>query len=112
MSLANAEAMMLVIPAARAAISKILAKGGMPQIEIAKMLGITQAAISKYLSGDYSKRVKELEKGISSEGIAERIASQVISGASVSDIAASLDLIARNKAIMRLALGISAKRGK
>ncbi|MGI0133868.1 MAG: helix-turn-helix domain-containing protein [Candidatus Micrarchaeaceae archaeon] len=108
MSLANEEAMMLIIPAARAGVSKILKKEhSMTQAKIAKILGTTQAAISKYLNGRYSKKVKELEKRIVSEGIADKIAANIANGATEKSVSSSLDGIARNKAVVRMALRLS-----
>lgn len=53
----------LILPAIRAGVTKELyKKHKLSQVEIAKKLGITQAAVSKYLSGDYGKGIKELEK--------------------------------------------------
>jgi predicted transcriptional regulator len=50
------------IPATRASIAKILAnKYNFSQLEIALKLGITQAAVSKYLNGKYSNEIKRLE---------------------------------------------------
>jgi hypothetical protein len=51
------------IPALRASIAKILfEKYNLTQMEIALKLGVTQAAISKYLSGKYSKEIKTIER--------------------------------------------------
>jgi predicted transcriptional regulator len=53
----------LILPAVRAGLIKRLYKERkMSQTEIAERLGITQAAVSKYLSGNYSKTLKDLEK--------------------------------------------------
>jgi predicted transcriptional regulator len=50
------------IPATRASIAKILVnKYNFSQPEIALKLGITQAAVSKYLNGKYSNKIKKLE---------------------------------------------------
>lgn len=51
------------IPAIRAKIAKILANEyNLKQTKIALKLGVTQAAVSKYLSGKYSEEIKRLEK--------------------------------------------------
>jgi predicted transcriptional regulator len=50
------------IPAIRANTAKTLAsKYNFSQLEIASKLGITQAAVSKYLNGKYSSEIKRLE---------------------------------------------------
>jgi len=51
------------IPAVRASVAKKLSKNyNITQIDIASVLGITQAAVSNYLTGKYGKRIKKLEK--------------------------------------------------
>src|SRR5579875_2822820 len=112
MSLANEEAMMLIIPAARAAVSKILKKEqGMTQAEISKILGTTQAAVSKYLNGNYSAKIKALEKKIDSSGISASIAKGVAAGATRAEVSADLDGIARHNSILRAALKLTGKQG-
>jgi predicted transcriptional regulator len=50
------------LPATRASIAKVLARDyKFSQNQIAFSLGITQAAVSKYLSGKYSNKIKKLE---------------------------------------------------
>ena len=52
-----------VIPAIRSAIAKELKnKYKIKEEEIAKYLGIAQAAVSKYISGKYSKKVLAIEE--------------------------------------------------
>ena len=61
----------LFIPAIRAGVTKELYNEyNFNQVEIAKKLGITQAAVSKYIAGKYSKEIKSLEN---SKGIKEYI---------------------------------------
>lgn len=51
------------IPAVRASVAKNLSKNyDMTQVNIASTLGVTQAAVSNYLTGKYSKKIKKLEK--------------------------------------------------
>lgn len=50
------------IPALKIAVAKELKERGLKQIEIANILGLTQAAISKYFAEKYSKEVKRIEK--------------------------------------------------
>ena len=49
------------LPAIKAGVAKELAKRGFTQVDIAAQLGLTQAAVSKYLSGNYSDSIKQLE---------------------------------------------------
>lgn len=68
----------------RIAIAKQLSeKYGFDQTMISKKLGVTQAAVSKYLNGDYSNEFKELLKNqiVEEDGtqIAKQIAEEQIS---------------------------------
>jgi predicted transcriptional regulator len=67
-----------IIPAARAAlIIELKKKYDIKEEAISKYVGITQAAISKYLNGRYSTRIKEIVEKIDKttiETYAERIA--------------------------------------
>ncbi len=64
----------LIIPAARSVIAKELKERyHLTEQEIAARLGIAQAAVSKYLSGKYSDRIKDMESRISKEWIAGKI---------------------------------------
>ncbi len=48
------------VPAVKAQTARILSdKHGFSQMEIAASLGLTQAAVSKYLSGSYSDEVRD-----------------------------------------------------
>src|SRR3989304_5726175 len=49
----------------------------MTQVGIATKLNLTQAAISKYLSGDYSNDLRTLEKNEKMQHIAKKIASHI-----------------------------------
>jgi predicted transcriptional regulator len=69
------------LPAMRANITKILDKKyDFTQEEIADRLGLTQAAVSKYLSGDYSKEVKVVENISEIKKMAEMVAGQIAVG--------------------------------
>jgi len=51
-----------LLPALRVGVTKELAeKYNLNQVEIASKLGITQAAVSKYLSDRYAQNIKEIE---------------------------------------------------
>ena len=73
-------AMRIVVPAMRVAVAKKLSERGMSQVEIAKRLGVAQAAISKYLNSDYSKRIAALERLIARHKLERRIVELALSG--------------------------------
>ncbi|MEM5853102.1 MAG: helix-turn-helix domain-containing protein [Candidatus Aenigmatarchaeota archaeon] len=51
-----------IIPAVRVRTTKQLYANGMKQEDIAMKLGLTQAAISKYLTGKYTQEIRKLER--------------------------------------------------
>ncbi len=66
------------LPAIRASVTKELSsQHKWNQTEIAKTLGVTQAAVSKYLSGKYAKNIKILEETKEVKNIGKEIASNV-----------------------------------
>jgi len=66
------------LPAMRANVTKILAdRYNFTQLEIASKLGLTQAAVSKYLSGDYSPEVKVVEKVSEIKAMAKDVARKI-----------------------------------
>lgn len=67
-----------IIPAVRVRVAKELYSKGLKQEEIGEKLGLTQAAISKYLSGKYTKGIKKLEKSKIVEKISEEIARAIL----------------------------------
>ncbi len=101
----------LSIPAIRYALAHELAvKYGMEQSRIAVSLGITQAAVNKYLSGKCSVKISKLGKAVLSKGIL----SSEIMGAAVSSNTEKLnglmDRIASGEGMVDLArrvLGMS-----
>ncbi len=69
------------LPAIRAGITKELSnKYSYNQTEIASKLGITQAAVSKYLTGDYTEPIKHLENSKELRDVIENIASNIANG--------------------------------
>jgi predicted transcriptional regulator len=67
------------IPATRASIAKVLAKEhNFSQIQIAFLLRITQAAVSKYLSGKYGKKIKKLENTKFVKSISFALANSIV----------------------------------
>ncbi len=80
------------IPAVRIAVAKLLkAKYKMGQAEIANRMGITQAAVNKYLNGRYSDKIKRIATGIKAEGFDKKIAAMIASGKKVSLVNENID---------------------
>jgi len=66
------------LPAMRASTIKLLSgKYKLTQADIAGNLGLTQAAVSKYLSGDYSKEIKLVEGVSDIKKMSEEVASLI-----------------------------------
>ena len=81
MLLSCEEAVKKFIPAVKAAVAKELYNTHhWDQVRIAKELGVTQAAVSKYLSGDYGKRVKNAECKAEVRNAAKKLARDVAVG--------------------------------
>jgi hypothetical protein len=71
------------LPAIKASITRELFNNyDFTQEEIAERLGVTQAAISKYLSGQYTKTIKDLEKKPKIKQISKKIALSIAAGKS------------------------------
>lgn len=67
------------IPAIRVFVAKQLAnEHNFSQMEIADMLGITQAAVSKYLSGNYSSTIKTIEKNPKLVQVSKKIVGKIV----------------------------------
>lgn len=67
------------IPTIRVFVAKQLAKEhNFNQTEIAEMLGITQAAVSKYLSGNYSSTIKVIEKEPKLIHVSKKIVGKIV----------------------------------
>lgn len=67
------------IPAVRASATKKLSKNyNLTQVDIASKLGITQSAVSKYLSEKYSDKIKDLEKEKVVKAISESVVDSII----------------------------------
>jgi len=69
-----------MVPAMRVAVAKELSERGMSQAEIAKRLGVAQAAISKYLNSDYSKKIAALERLIVRRRLERKIVELALAG--------------------------------
>lgn len=99
------KAMKLTIPAVRVAVSESLAKEhGMSETEIARGFGIAQAAVSKYLNGNYSEKVRKIVKLIVSNRLHNDIVNAFLKGKNADCIARLVDEAASNKKIIKTAL--------
>ncbi|MEM5773157.1 MAG: helix-turn-helix domain-containing protein [Candidatus Aenigmatarchaeota archaeon] len=67
-----------IIPAVRVKATKQLYAKGLKQEEIAKKLGLTQAAISKYLTGKYTEEIRKLEKSETVKKISDEIVKAIL----------------------------------
>jgi predicted transcriptional regulator len=77
-----ARASRLIVPAVRSTIARELKRRyEMTEEEIAGHLGVAQAAVSKYLKGKYSVRIKEIEASIDLASLEEYI-SRISAGGS------------------------------
>ncbi|MCW6160464.1 MAG: helix-turn-helix domain-containing protein [Candidatus Micrarchaeales archaeon] len=76
----------------------------MSQQQIAKRLGVAQAAISKYLSGGYSQRIKMVEKIIEKKGYEIPIAKMIASKKDRETVSLKVDELAANGYIVKEAL--------
>ena len=69
------------LPAIRAGVTKELtSKYSYTQTVIASKLGITQAAVSKYLTGDYTDKIKDLEKNAEIRKVIDSLTAGIIKG--------------------------------
>ncbi len=67
------------LPAVRAGVTKELSlKHHYTQVDIASRLGITQASISKYLTGDYTDKIKILENTSEIKRIISNLTSSIV----------------------------------
>ena len=95
----------LTIPAARAAVAKALDKKyAMSQQQIAKSLGVAQAAISKYLSGRYSQKIKRVERVIEKRRYEVPIAKMIADKKGREAVSLKVDKLAANGEVVKEAL--------
>ncbi|MCL5100556.1 MAG: hypothetical protein M1122_01190 [Candidatus Marsarchaeota archaeon] len=81
----------VILPAVRASVAQVLSKEyKYNQQQIADKLGIVQVAVSKYLSENYSKEVKDLDAYIIKNNLNKEIISAVISGSNIESVISKL----------------------
>jgi len=71
------EIVKIYLPAMRASIAKKLYEKGFTQKQIAGSLGLTQPAVSKYLSNDYGREIRRMEGRRSLEKACSEIAEKL-----------------------------------
>ncbi|MDE1870719.1 MAG: hypothetical protein KGI06_00580 [Candidatus Micrarchaeota archaeon] len=100
------KAIKLTIPALRIAVSRSLSsEHGMSETEIAKILGVAQASVSKYLTGRYSAETKGLVKEIMADNLQHRIVKAITGGAGATETAKIIDSVASDSRLVDAALG-------
>ncbi len=97
----------ITIPAVRIAVAKSLNKKyNMNQSDIARRLGTTQAAISKYLSGEYSENIAKVERIVEGESALKEITTMVVSKKDKKGITRSIDRFASSGYLVKETLKI------
>ncbi len=97
----------VTIPAVRIAVAKSLNKKyKMNQSDIAKQLGTTQAAISKYFGGDYSDKIAKVEKIVAKEKALKEIITMIISNKDKKSVTQSIDRLASSGYLVKETLKI------
>jgi predicted transcriptional regulator len=97
----------ITIPAVRIAVAKSLSKKyGMSQSDIARSMGTTQAAISKYFSGDYSDKIARVERIVERERSLREITTMAASKKNKGNIAQSIDRLASSGYLVKETLKI------
>lgn len=96
--------MRITIPAVRIAVAVALNRKGMSETAIAKRLGIAQAAVSKYINGDYSKKVGRLVDLILDKKLQARIVLSASRTGSVEQISGLIDRAASERDLVEFAL--------
>lgn len=97
----------LTIPAVRVAVAKSLSNDyGMNQAEIAQRLGIAQAAVSKYLSNKYSRKIAALEKNIQQNRLERPIAKAIASKEDKKKVKLKIDRLASSENLVKTAMKV------
>jgi predicted transcriptional regulator len=100
------KAMRLTIPAVRIAVSCTLKREhGMSETLIARRLGIAQAAVSKYISGDYSKKVARVVEAVVSQKVHLPIVNAILKDGKMGRVPSLVDKVASGSELVAFALG-------
>jgi predicted transcriptional regulator len=99
------KAMKSTIPAVRAAVAGDLKrKHKMSETEIARKLGIAQAAVSKYLSGNYSPKIGKLARFAASKHLQEGVVRAILAKNGMEEVMNQIDKAASDRQLVRKAL--------
>ena len=97
----------ITIPAVRVVVAKSLSrKYKMNQSDIAKQLGVAQAAVSKYLSNRYSAKIAKIEKVIESKKLAQETIRIARSNHDKRIVSQSIDRLAASAPLVKEAFKI------
>jgi predicted transcriptional regulator len=100
------KAMRFTIPAVRVAVSRALSKEhGMSETLIANRLGIAQAAVSKYISGNYSKRVARIVGAVVSQKAHLPVVKEILKNGKAGRVSELIDRAASGDELVAFALG-------
>ena len=93
------------VPAVRVAVSETLSKKhAMSETRIAKGLGITQVAVSKYTNHKYSARIGRIKRAILAKGLEKKVVGLIISNGSAEKVGMLIDKAASDEEIVKVAL--------
>lgn len=87
----------VTIPSIKIAVARMLARNNVRQERIAAGLGISQAAVSKYIKGKYSRTIKSIVAQIDGSPEIEALARSVASGKSPAHISRGIDRFASKR---------------
>ena len=97
----------ITIPAVRVVVAKSLSnKYKMNQQQIAKRLGITQVAVSKYLNCRYSSKIAKIEALVKKKRLARNAEAVAARGSSKEKITQSIDQVASEGYLVKETLKI------
>ncbi|MEM5777561.1 MAG: hypothetical protein QXJ06_03880 [Candidatus Aenigmatarchaeota archaeon] len=88
-----------ILPALRVNLAKMLANNRYTQKKIAKILGVTQPAVSKYLSDKYEGKLKFFIENKKVKNYAEEIYKMIIQGIPEEDI--RLKILSRTARLLK-----------
>jgi predicted transcriptional regulator len=85
------------LPSIKIAVAKALARDNIKQERIAACLGISQAAVNKYIKGKYSATLKEIVTQIKDSPEIDELAHSVETGKGARYISKKIDLFASKR---------------
>ncbi len=96
----------VTIPAVRIAAAKRLSKSGMGQVAISKALGVVQPAISKYLTGKYSKEIAKAEQVIEKNDLIGPLMTAISQNTDKKTVKSKIDEIASSEKLVKETMAI------